>query len=145
MDILRQNTYTSPDYIEHWGKHFEVQVQKPDGSWTPITDMNNFHTRIVLGAEKAPSKPGLDSLLRGPMDALPGLSRPHQPSMYFRVAPGAFASNPGASGSPATRSVDGTLPGERVSDDDDRDRKQNRDRDQNGDPDQNDFRRVNNR
>ena len=120
MDILRQNTYTSPDYIEHWGKHFEVQVQKPDGSWSPITDMNNFHTRIVLGAEKAPGQPSIDKLFRGPLDTLPDLALSHQPSMYFRVAPAPFVT--GVNNLPATRNVDGssqpTLPGQRVSEED---------------------------
>ncbi len=118
MDVLRQNTYTSPDYIEHWGKHFEVQVQKPDGSWSPIADMNNFHTRIVLGAEKAPANPSIDSLFAN----LPGFSRLRGPSMYFRVAPGALIPNQLPGSSPATRTADNQLqlPGERVDNDKDK-------------------------
>ena len=127
MDILRQNTYTSPDYLEHWAKHFEVQVQGPDGRWTPITDMNNFHTRIVLGAEKVPTPNNpLEVMFGFPRTLIPGLARPEGQSIYARVSPGSVL-GPMQLQRPASINVDNQtqpfIPENRI--DDDR-RKRNR-------------------
>lgn len=90
MEPLRVSTYTSPDYLAHWQKHFQIEVGDGKGGWRPVTDMENFHTRIVLAAEKVPTlaTAHTPSPWRA---AFPSLNLPETRTLFRFISPGALS------------------------------------------------------
>ncbi|MBI4534530.1 MAG: methyltransferase domain-containing protein [Candidatus Melainabacteria bacterium] len=97
MRPLRVSTYTSPDYIEHWTKHFQIETQGADRSWTPISDMSSFHTRAVMALEKIRlTRSACGSLLSPARRAfVPALPLPATLSLFNALSPYSLLSPPG--------------------------------------------------